>query len=207
MKRNLINLSLIGLLTVICGFFVGCNREKPDAFSVSVHEAGPEYVHVQVTAPNAVEFAYILDTKEKRVDNPVMIFKQGQSLTVKPNDVVRISNGLQENTQYYLYAVAKLDAQNYSPIVTLPFKTTVYDLDELITVVDQSYDGYKIRITVPEETKKRGNAIRYGQCDIMMYHYMGKKDNDYVNLLYNGDAYNNLVTDDKTLIYSESSSV
>lgn len=203
MKRNLVNLSLIGLLTVICGFFVGCNREKPDAFSVSVHEAGPEYVHVQVTAPTAVEFAYILDTKEKRVDNPVMIFKQGQSLTVKPNDVVRISNGLQENTQYYLYAVAKLDAQNYSPIVTLPFKTTVYDLDELITVVDQSYDGYKIRITVPEETKKRGNAIRYGQCDIMMYHYMDKKDNDYVNLLYNGDAYNNLVTDDKTLIYSE----
>lgn len=99
--------------------------------------------------------------------------------------------------------MAKLNEQEYSEIFTLPFQTIEYDLHELITVVDQAYDGYKVRITVPEDTKARGNAIRYGQCDIMMYNYQGKKDNDYMNLLYNGDATANVVTDDKSLTYSE----
>lgn len=195
-------MSLVGLMALMCGMFYGCKPEgEKSAFSVSVKEAGPEYVLVQVTAPTSVELAYMLDTKEKRVDNPVMIFASGETLTVKPDDVIRISKNLKEETQYYLYAVAKLDAQNYSEIITLPFKTTVYDLDELITVVDQAYDGYKVRITVPEETKKRGNAIRYAQSDIMMYNYMGQ--DDYRSLLYNGGAYDKIATEDKTIEYSE----
>ena len=202
MKKLFSRVSLVGLMALMCGMFYGCNPEgEKSAFSVSVKEAGPEYVLVQVSAPASVDVAYMLDTKEKRVDNPVMIFASGETLTVKPDDVIRISKGLEEDTQYYLYAVAKLDAQNYSEIITLPFKTTVYDLDELITVVDQSYDGFKVRITVPEETKKRGNAIRYVQSDIMMYNYMGQ--DDYRSLLYNGGAYTKFVTDDETIVYSE----
>lgn len=208
MKKNFIRLSLIGLVAVICGIFSGCNPDSKNSFSVTVSEVGPEYVNIKVTAPSVVEFAYILDTKEKRVDNPRMIVKEAKQSgayyeAVRPDDVIRVSRGLQENTQYYLYAVAGLDDDTYTEIVTLPFKTGQYNLSELITVVDQAYDGYKVRITVPEETKKRGNAIRFGQCDIMMYNYMGKKDNDYVNLLYNGDAYNNVVTESTSLTYSE----
>lgn len=202
MKKFLSELSLIGLLALFCGIFNGCNPEgtKSD-FSVSIKEAGPEYVLVQVTAPTAVDVAYMIDDKEKRVDNPVMIFASGETLTVKPDDVIRISDGLEEDVQYYLYIVAKLDAQNYSEIITLPFRTSVYNLSELLTVVDQSYDGFKMRITVPEETKQRDNAIRYSQCDIMMYNYMNS--NDYSNLLYNGGAYTKFVKDDTTLVYSE----
>jgi hypothetical protein len=203
MKKNIIRLSLIGLVAVICGIFSSCNGDAVESFSVAVKEIGPEYVCVQVSSPSAVEFAYLLDTEDKGIENPVMIFKKGESLTVKPNDIVRISKGLEEKTQYYLYAVAKLNEEEYSEIFTLPFQTGEYNLSELITVVDQAYDGYKVRITVPEETKARGNAIRYGQCDIMMYNYQDKKNNDYKNLLHNGDATANVVTDDKSLTYSE----
>ena len=207
MKKNFLKLLLAGLSVLICGVFSSCNPEDSGSFSVTVKEVGPEYVHIQVNAPAAVEFAYILDTKEKRVDNPRMIVKEAKQSgayfeVIKPNDVIRVSRGLEEKTQYYLYAVASLNGE-YTSIVTVPFKTGEYNLTELITVVDQAYDGYKVRITVPEETKKRGNAIRYGQCDIMMYNYMDKKNNDYSNLLYNGDAYNNIVVDDKSLTFSE----
>ena len=202
MRKFFSKMSLIGLLALVCGMFHGCKPETEQSnFNVSVKEVGPEYVILQVKAPAAVDIAYMLDTKEMRVDNPVMVFASGESLTVKPEDEVRISGDLKEDTQYYLYVVAKLDAQNYSEIVTLPFKTVVYDLDELITVVDQSYDGFKVRLTVPEETKQRGNAIRYTQCDLMMYNYM--QSNDYSNLLYNGGAYTKFVTDDETIVYSE----
>lgn len=95
MKKNFIRLSLIGLMAVFCGIFSSCNGDKVESFSVAVKEIGPEYVCVQVSAPSAVEFAYIIDTEDKGTDNPVMIFKQGESLTVKPNDIVRISKGLQ----------------------------------------------------------------------------------------------------------------
>lgn len=195
-------MSLVGLLVLFCGMFSGCNpKDEVASFSVSVKEVGPEYVTVAVKAPSAVEIAYMLDTKEKRVDNPVMIFASGETLTVKPEDEVRISGGLREETQYYLYVVAKLDAQNYSDIFTLPFKTTVYDLDELLTVVDQAYDGYRMRITLPESTKEAGNAIRFNQCCIMMYNYMGGGGNDdYFSLLYNGGKF---TTKDVTLAYSE----
>ena len=201
MKKFYSKMSLLGLLVLFCGMFIGCSpKEEVSSFSVSVKEVGPEYVKVAVKAPSSVEVAYILDTKEKRVDNPVMIFASGESLTVKPEDEFRISGGLKENTQYYLYVVAKLDAQHYSDIITLPFKTILYDLDELITVVDRGFDGFRVRLTVPEETKQRNNAIRYTQCDIMMYNYMGA--NDYSNLLYNGGAYTQFVTDDATITYS-----
>ena len=203
MKNNFIRLSLTCLVAVICGVFSSCNPDKGNSFSVTVKEIGPEYVEVHVTAPTSVEFAYIVDDEENIFDDPAMIFKNGVSLTVKPDDDIRITKGLKEKTQYYIYAVARLSEEEYSEIVTLSFQTGVYDLSELLTIVDRTYDGYKVRITVPEETKKRGNAIRYGQCDIMMYNYEGNKDNDYFNLLYNGGATESFVTDDTSLTYSE----
>ena len=210
MTKFFTKLSLFGLLAVICGMLTGCDLEKKATFSLAIQEAGPEYVHVQVTSPNAVEIAFFVDTKEKLVQNPVMIFAEGESMTVKPDDVIRITRGYDkdgnyyyftENTQYYLYMVAKLDESNYSEIFTLPFKTTTYDLNELITIVDRNYDGFRMRLTVPESTKQNDNAIRYSQCCIMTYNYMGS--NDYTNLLYNGGAYDMLVKDDKTITYSE----
>lgn len=205
MKNFFCKLSLISLLAVLCGVFSSCDPTQnagSGSFSVSVKEAGPEYVVLKVTAPASVQMAYLLDTKEKRVENPVMIFSSGESLTVKPADEVRISSGLEENTQYYLYVTAKLDAKNYSEIFTLPFKTSRYELNELLTVVDQSYDGYKVRITVPEETKERGNAIRFSQCCVMMYNYAMKElgSDDYKSLLYNGARH---VVDNTTVVYSE----
>ena len=202
MKNFLLKWPLICLLATICGIFVGCNpTDGVETFSASVKEIGPEYVHIEVKAPTSVEVAFVLDTKEKKMDNPVMLFTTGESLTVNPNDVIRISYGMKEKTQYYLYIVSKLDAQNYSEIITLPFKTVEYALDELLTVVDQSYDGYRMRITLPKDTKQRGNAIRYNQACIMMYNYMvqGGTD-DYFSLLYNAGMH---TTKDVTLSFSE----
>ena len=118
---------------------------------------------------------------------------------VAPNSVIRINRGLKENTQYYIYVVAKLDMFNFSKIYTLPFKTTEYNFDELLTVVEQFYDGYKMRITVPKEVKDRGNGIRYNQCCIMMYDYLAASD-DYTALIYNEGK---CVTKSTTITYSE----
>lgn len=188
MKKILSKLSLMALLVSVCGMFVACDETaKGGSFSVTVKEVGPGYVDLLFTAPAPVEVAYVLDTKEKLMNNPTVLFKSGKVITISPDEVVRLTSGIDEMTQYYLYIVAKLDAQNYSEIVTVPFKTTEYDLDELLTVVDRSYDGYQMRITIPEETKERGNAIRYSQCCLLQYNYSRATNNDdYFSLLYNG---------------------
>ena len=187
-------------MAVICGMLTGCDLfgGKNGKFSVSVKEVGSSYVDLEFTGPEAIEVAYILETKEQLMNNPSVIFKSGVEMTVNGGDVVRLTSGIDADKQYYLYIVAKLDAQNYSDIYTLPFKTNKFDFDELVTVIDRSLDGYRLRLTLPESTKEAENAIRWNQCCLMMYNYMST--DDYFSLLYNAAKY---TTKDVTLVYSE----
>lgn len=79
-----------------------------------------------------------------------------------------------------------------------------YDPNYLVNILDVGYDGYNVRINVPQtvtgETGPGTDAIRYTQACIMMYNYM-KNHNDYFYLLYNGGNY---VIEDKVIEYSES---
>ena len=200
MKNFFSKLPLICLVAVISGILVGCD-ETGGKFSVSVSEVGASYVDLQFTGPEAVEVAYVLDTKEQRMENPSVIFKSGVEMTVSGGDVVRVTRGITENTQYYLYLVAKVDAQNYSEIFTLSFQTSSFNFDELVTVLDRNHDGYRVRLTLPQSTIDAGNAIRWSQCDIMMYNYMAKDDS--FSLLYNGGSVENAAVRDTTIVYSE----
>ena len=189
------------LLAVVCGMFTGCDLFNKDnsKFSVSVHEVGASYVDLAFIGPEAVEIAYILDTKEQLMNNPSVIFNKGTEAVVNGGDILRITTGIDAETQYYLYLVAKLDAQNYSEIFTLPFETPAFVFDQLATVIDRTLDGYRMRLTLPQSTKDAGNAIRWNQCCLMMYNYM-KDSDDYFSLLYNAGNY---TTEDVTLVYSE----
>ena len=201
MKKIFTKLTFVTMLFTMV-VMTGCDLANQNkGFSISVQEVGPEYVDVLVQGGEVIRMAYIVDTKEQLMNSPHQLFKKGTEVTVAGGDVLRISEGLQENTQHYLYAVAALSDTEFSEIITLPFKTTEYTLSELVTVVDQYYDGYKIRLTLPKETKERKNAIRYNQCCIMMYNYMMQNGNDdYSSLLYNGQMF---ATQDSTVVFSE----
>lgn len=204
MKKFFFKLSLFLVLATSVLGFVSCDKEGlltvgDKKFSLTLMEVGPEYAEILVKGPENIRMAYMVDEREMRVENPQQLFKKGTEVTVKNGEVIRVSLGLAENTQYYMYACAALNEREFSKIVTLPFKTTQYNLSELATVIDQYYDGYKMRLTLPEETKKRGNAIRYNQCCLMMYNYMRESNDDYFSLLYNAGAY---TVNDTTLVYT-----
>ena len=199
MKNLLSKIALVALSAAVF-MFAGCDEMKNKSFSLSIKEVGPEYVELNVQGGDVIRMAYMVDEREMRVENPQQIFKKGTEVTCKGGEVLRISLGLLENTQYYIYACAALSETEFSEIIVLPFKTTAYSLSELITVVDQYHDGYKMRVTLPKETKERGNAIRWNTCCVMMYNYMKESSDDYYELLYNGGNY---TVKDTTLIYSE----
>ena len=92
MNKFLNKLPVIGLIAVMCSIMSGCKPTDKNPFSVKIHEVGPGYVEVQVTAPNPVQIAYIVDTKEQLMNNPAVMFTKGDVVNVKPDDVIRIDS-------------------------------------------------------------------------------------------------------------------
>lgn len=147
MKKFFSKLSLICLVAVLGGVLSGCDPTG-GKFSVSVKEVGAAYVDLEFRGPEAVEIAYILDTKEQRMENPAVIFKSGEEMTVSGGDVVRITKGIDENTQYYIYLVARLDEQNFSEVFTLPFEMDYNQ--ELLSLLYHFPDSYLLELSLQD---------------------------------------------------------
>ncbi len=214
MKNFLFKSSLMCLLLA---FFVGCN--EPDVpgvgnFNLELKTVGEDYVEVYVTAPYAVELAYMV-TEKPRVLAAAVIFKSGTSIVVSPGQTVRISRELFHNTEYCLYLVAKLSDMKYSEIAEFKFRTLEYQHTDLVTIVDTYNNGYKAFIKVPQGTKDRGNVIRYSGTSLAWYNvlsarYGSSEEVDLMSIAMNGDPYGQYVKNirrDTTLVMDDDNTV
>ncbi len=176
-------------------------------FKLDVKSVEADYVEIAVTSSAEYEIAYALDTEEQ-LYTAAVLFKAGTIATVKNGDVIRIDENIDQNTAYHFYAVARLDDKNFSEIIDLEFTTKSYQFDELITVVDTYYDGYKIHLTIPEEVKAKGNVIRYTATSLAVYNvnkngYEGIENlMDAQSVVSNGDPWGNFIKNDSTVIYN-----
>ena len=206
--RNIISrFPLIAMIAVIMGMTAGCtdpqnNEGGSNTFKVELKEVGAGYVDLNVTASAGFEAAYSIGTSQRKISNPSILFASGKKIKVVPGETLRISADIQENTAYYLYIAAKLDAETYSEIFEIQFTTGEFEFTNMLTVVGVDYDGYKMNIKVPKSVKEEEFAIRYNQSDLMMYNYMTKHKgvDDYFTLLYNASEF---TLEDKVLEYSE----
>ena len=211
MTKFITKFPIIAILALLLGTIAGCEDPKAQTggnegkFSVSFKEAGPGYVVLNITASTELDAAYSIGTAKRNISNPSILFASGKKVKVGAEETLRISADIQETTEYYLYIAAKLSADKYSEIFEINFTTEDFEFANLLTVVGVEPDGYKMQITVPKSVKTGKSAIRYNQCDLMMYNYQtspkyGAND-DYFTLLYNASAF---TTEDTTLEYSES---
>ena len=81
------------------------------------------------------------------------------------------------------------------------------DPDQMLSVSELMYDGYKMSIKVPDSVRESNpgepgsRAIRYTQADLMTYNYFkNNHGDDYTSLLYNASKY---VTEDTIVEYSD----
>ncbi len=187
------------------------NPELP-TFKVELKTVETDYVEFSVSASAELEMAYLLST-EASAPAAAVLFVTGTTAKVKDGDVIKITDGVASGTNYWLYAVAKLDDKNYSDVNALEFKTKEYEFKELITVVETYYDGYKVHITVPEEVKKNGNAIRYTATSLAVYNvnkvgYEGIENlMDAQSVVSNGDPWEFYVKNDSTIVYNNENQV
>lgn len=218
MKRFFMNLRVLAVVAMACVLVFSCKETTGGDnyvgdFDLRVKTVGPDYIDVTVYAPHEVSIAYKV-AYEPEVTTPVVLFKEGSGshvVSVRPGQELRITDGLIQDTEHYIYAAAKLDDRNYSKIVELQFTTEPYNFDKLITVVDTYLDGFKFHITVPKETKERGNVIRYGSTSLAWYNLMkeakGGEGVDLNAVAANGDPYANFVKNDSTIVYDDSNIV
>lgn len=205
--KNLLKLLVV---TALCAFgcvLTGCQEKlKGNEFSLSVKEAGADFVKLAVTASKPMEIAYKVTTKAQLM-TPAVLFKTGEVIEVANGDVIELREGIQQDTHYYVYAVARFDETTYSERVSLDFTTDKYQFNELVTIVETYLDGYKAHITVPQETKDRGHAIRVGSMPLAWYYLMtsskGQTVVDLQAIASNGNPYEGHMFNDSTIVWND----
>lgn len=205
MKKVFFKIIFAAVMCLTAVTFTNCKKEGFGDFSISVKEVGADYVDIFVTAPNSMEMAYVI-TESQALVTPAVLFATGNIVTVSPAEVLRITDDIFENKKYIIYAVAKLDAQNYSSVVSAEFTTKKYSFEDVINVVETYPDGYKVHIKVPQSVKDAGNVLRYGGSSISWYNMLKNTKGETVTnleaVMFNGNPWGRFVKNDSTLIYN-----
>ena len=208
MKNRISRFFAMALASAVLAFS-SCQKEGYGEFSLSVKEVGSDYVELFVTAPEATDIAYIL-SEEPQLITPAVLFKSGTLKKVKPADKWVIDYGIFDDRGYYLYAAAKNGESGYVTS-NIQFKTKKYTLEDLVTVVRTYYDGFMVHIKVPQETKERGNVIRYGTTSLAWYNVLksqkGGEMLDVNAVAANGDPFSGYVKNDSTIVIDDTNVV
>lgn len=175
-------------LAVICGV-ASCVEPVPDdpkqddpteesLLEVDVKSVGQTSAELALNIKNLTEIAYVV-SEEEGTSTQAVIFATGKK--VEPTATSVTVTDLDANKTYYVSFAAKIDNANYyGDIVTVDFTTSDYTFDKMLTLVDKEYQGYKVRIKVPEEVKndpkKYGIRYNFGSVlDVFMTKYeMGR---------------------------------
>ena len=196
---------VVALTMGACNNDPGLEDSRP-SYSVEVVKPTAMGAEVAVTVKNVKEFAYMQRDSEIAA---VPILSAGTVVTIAEPAVSTTKKiniqGLEAEKSYTFYfAFRAADDTIVQEVVKIEFTTTSYG-DNVLTVVDQMYDGWSVYVQVPKEVKERGNALRYATSSMAMYNYMKSQGMMEIDmLLYNAGLY---TTEDKLVIFDEYHSV
>lgn len=205
MKHFFSKVKSLLLFVAAMSFFAGCEDENNGigAFSLSVKEIGADYVDIFVTAPEPLTMYYIVSDEEQLVTAAVLK-ATGTSVDVNPGQVLRLDKDIVQNTHYYLYAVGVVN-DDFTGKISLDFTTKNYEFDEVLTIVDTYYDGFKVHVAVPQDVKDAGHVLRYGYINLATYNktVMQYGTIDVERLIQNGNIGGRYIKNDSTLVYDK----
>ncbi len=197
MKKSL--RTLLGAVICIFAVFISCTPDGLDEssqaeFSLQMTTTDMNSATFSVNARNINHYAYLLypATAAPKVDPiPSMVFKDGRKdrCPVGENQTIYI-DGMSPMADYVLYIAAETAEDGYWEDV-YKFNITTTEITDAFALLGISYDGYKLRMTLPEEVKERGNVVRYVAYDLPRYNdfreTLGVTDVDF--LVNNGGVW------------------
>lgn len=202
---------LVALVAVLGGVLAGCNPEKDNMpFSVRVVSVGTNSVDLEVVTNgiNVYEVAYIIDTELGESYSAPVIFATAADARTKDRRF-RIED-LEADVDYYIHFAAKRSATT-TPADYYMLKVTTKDYsqyDQMLTLWETDYYGYKLRITTPDIVKNNPEkyAVRYTYTCLPMYlmQKITKGTPDYEMLTTNAGMH---TTRSKTIDFNENNEI
>lgn len=191
MKSNFFKfLSLMALSAAVFGLF-SCEQSQPDpdpqpkpdeedvaSLEVKVNSTTQTTAEIGIKATLLDEIAYVVKTEQFEQILPAVVFAEGTAVELSAQTVSL--KELDANKSYWLYFAAKTKGKFYDDVVELEVKTKDYEFNKMLTLVDTEFQGYKVRITVPDEVRnepeKYGIRYNFGSLlDVLLAKYeMGR---------------------------------
>lgn len=178
--------------------------DSPAVFEVELAKAGTSTADVKLTTSKITKYAYLTyPAAEAPQTEPTatVIFATGISGDCVDGENVVTVKALDPKTEYVAYFAAQTAKEEFfDGIAKVEFATE--DFTDVITVYDNTHNGFKVAVKVPASVKEKNNAIKWSTSSVFMYYsngvMMGGTDVD--NLLSNDEYYRRYFTDD-TILY------
>ena len=157
---------------------------------------------LKITVQGISDFAYLMSDKDDL--EAFQIIGSGEKVTVsdtsKPQSFDIKIEDLSPSTSYTLLVAAHVvGGEFYDEVVKTEFSTTGFG--QALTVIEQMYDGFKVHLTIPEDVKQRGNAIRYTTACLPMFNLQLQREFFPQDMLMTNAG--QVTETDKTIIYDE----
>lgn len=155
-----------------------------------------------VKTTGLTDFAYLLT--DKADIEATAILGGGEQIEIEDASTETTTNikfeNLEPSTLYSFYIAGHMtNGDLYEKVIKTDFTTTGFG--QAITVLDTMYDGFKVHLTIPEEVKERGNAVRYSTASLAMYNYQIMREVFSPDQLLTNAG--QCTTKDKTIIYDD----
>lgn len=192
--------SFMAILMMAFGI-AGCVEKEPveepdepaekteSVFEVALKSVDQMSAEISVKSENIEEAVYVLRTEEAQMTDHAVMFKNGTPVDLGA-ETFKIE-GLEANKTYWAYFAARINSEEYfEDILSLEIKTPDYEFKNLLTLVETDYQGYSVRITVPEsvrkEPEKYGIRFSFGSLADVLDAKYGMNETWAANLINNG---------------------
>ncbi len=177
---------LFASLTLCAGFMASCSEDDTDqgqqeqppvqqdevTMALEVAEVNAGGATLKLTTKGIAKYAYtVYEQAPAEQPMPVVVFHEGTTGDCADGDNSIAITGKQPQSTYYVCVAGQTsDNSFFEEVLSAEFTTT--NLEEMITLMEQYYDGYSVYVNLPAEVKERGNVVRFGTCDIAFYAYL-----------------------------------
>lgn len=219
MQKFLLKFAAIAMATLMAIGFVACssdpevdtpsNSNGPDgpddpeveyALEIETKEIGATTVSFTINTKGISKVHYFVDEGASLTATELLIVSKGKEIKIDEDGTfVQTISGFQANKLYAVhFAGTKNDDSFYGEPIKVEFTTANFEGE--ITFFDVEQRSFKVHVNFPEDVKERGNVLKWGICDAMIYKTIGI----HADALNRHDTMGTYFDDTKTFTFDNS---
>lgn len=155
----------------------GNNEPNPPAteyeLKAETAEVGATIVTLNITTKGITKVHYFIDEGDQLTPSELLVSTQGQKLDIAADGTQPLTiSGFQADKLYAVHLAGTKDDDNFfGEVVKVTFTTESFQGD--VSFFDIEQRAFKMHVNFPEDVKERGNVLKWGICDALLYSMLG----------------------------------